>query len=311
LNKGGTTLIAAKPRLAAVELVQPTCNEELAAAVAALTRFAYATGDPYPGLPVADGARETAEQVLRDTGAGAELWLARVGDELVGTARVRVTMSRVAEVFRVAVAPQWRGRGVVRSLLDRIETDVARRGIGQIVANAVVERHLPALYARLGYRTLQWGPAPDKPLTEVTMARRPNTPRLPTPYPEQLPGRGLLVAWFRSAEGTLVACSRVCGDTLAAARRQGAAIASATGRTAELVGADLWEDSPPSPAQLLASLCQAPGRTLRQGLGLYVPAEPSCMLDYRIPRLRHAELHALWRLFPVPRQPTKTAHARS
>ncbi len=140
--------------------------------LAALTRAAYAGADPLPGLPVPDGARETAEKVRAALAAGAVVWVALAAEGVpVGAARVRDW-----EISRVSVVPAARGTGVARALLAAVEHAAVTAGVPEVRLNAVIERCLPPRYARLGYRVVSHWPSPDKPLTEVTMTRRAGGP---------------------------------------------------------------------------------------------------------------------------------------
>lgn len=163
--------------------------------LAALTRAAYQDSDPLPGLPAPDGARETPGAVMAALRDGAAVWAALdSGGELAGSARVLDW-----EVSRVSVHPGARGTGVARALLTAIERDAAAAGVPQVRLNAVIERCLPPRYARLGYHVIRQWASPDKPLTEVTMGRRPGSPRasalLPWDAAALLPHRAVR-AWL-------------------------------------------------------------------------------------------------------------------
>jgi len=63
---------------------------------------------------------------------------------------------RVAELETIVVAPAERGRGIGSHLLDVADTELARRGIGDMVIGAVPgNRGALALYERRGFR-LNW-----------------------------------------------------------------------------------------------------------------------------------------------------------
>jgi predicted GNAT family N-acyltransferase len=75
-------------------------------------------------------------------------FLARAGDEPVGTARLR-TVEGAAKAERVAVLDTHQGRGIGRVLMDALESEARRRGLRRVVLHAQV-RVIP-FYERLGY----------------------------------------------------------------------------------------------------------------------------------------------------------------
>ena len=74
------------------------------------------------------------------------------GEELgaIATARLRPLDERSSKLERMAVIPEWRGKGVGRVLLGHIESRAAESGIEELVLNAQVAA-LP-FYERAGYR---------------------------------------------------------------------------------------------------------------------------------------------------------------
>lgn len=209
-----------RPRLTAVTADQPRARE-WAYRVAALTRAAYAAPEPMPGLPVPDGAADNAAAVYADLRGGATIWVAQgAGGVPVGALRVHRNGGDVWEVSRVAVARSARGGGVAGALLAAAEAEAVRRGVHRIRLNAVVERCLPPVYARMGYRVVGVEPNPDKPLSELVMERDPAAPvaaealpagwRWPRPYPS--------VAWFELGDVTIAVTGRYDSVLNAAAR---------------------------------------------------------------------------------------------
>ncbi|MFE9681089.1 GNAT family N-acetyltransferase [Streptomyces sp. NPDC006285] len=174
---------------------------------AAVARAAFATGDPYPGLPVADGATETAEDVRADLARSARLWTAFDADgEPLGCVRALPAADGAWAVRRLAVAPRGRGRAVGRRLIRALEDDARAEGLDRVVLDAVVERGNPAFYSRLGYRTAAHFPGPDKPLSEVHMVRELSAPDEDLPHPwggEPVPlWEGAVRVWFSGPGGT-------------------------------------------------------------------------------------------------------------
>ena len=158
-------------RLADVERLR-SCDitPALADELALLTRQAYAGSDPLPGLPDPDGQFETTAAVLHAVrGSGSVYALADQGRQ-VAAARVH-PVDDCWRISRISVLPGYRNRGLVRLLLNAVARDAVGRRIDWLELDAVVERCLPPLYAQLGFQVLSNWPAPDKPLSEVTMRR--------------------------------------------------------------------------------------------------------------------------------------------
>ncbi|MEU7474476.1 GNAT family N-acetyltransferase [Lentzea sp. NPDC042327] len=184
--------------LTVAEALRPA--DRLADEVAAVTRTAYRAGDLVPGLPVADGARETADDVRADLAAGYHLWTATAGGRVVGAVRAH---SRDWCVRRLAVSPEARGLGVGRRLLRALEAGARAEGAARVVLDAVVERGNPAFYARAGYRTVHHFPADDKPLSEVHMELLLGEPVRAQDYPEPDHTPGTVRSWWSVAGGTV------------------------------------------------------------------------------------------------------------
>lgn len=272
-----------------VELIYRPCtgsapSRARARDIAAAVRAAYASYEPYPGLPVADGAAETTEQVLADAEAGARFWEIRDGRQTTATLRVVPHSAWVWEIRRIAVRPEWRSRGLVRALLDEVEADAIAERVRRVELTAVVERQLPARYARLGFHTERRRPAPDKPLTEATMIRRPGLDRTPQPDATAEPGAGLVLHWFATSDGTVVQS----GGTV-------------TDRHARLVGVDSWTDATEADrARVFATFVADGGQPLAGG-GFHWPGPPIGLIGYRMPRLTAPALLAVWRNWPKGR----------
>jgi len=95
-------------------------------------------------------------------------FVARVGDQVVGTARLLVSAG-VAKAQRVAVLAAWRGHGVGRALMDALEAAAAESGHAELVLSSQVE--VITFYERPGHRAE--GPVYlDAGIEHRTMRRR-------------------------------------------------------------------------------------------------------------------------------------------
>jgi ribosomal protein S18 acetylase RimI-like enzyme len=127
-----------------------------------------AVGGPSLG-PYADddvswsACRATYAQLLARDGF---VLLAERGDDVVGYALVAIipaadtllddtwrVAERVAEIETVCVAPSERGAGIGSALLDRVDEELAARGIADVLIGAVVTNtDAIRLYERRGFR---------------------------------------------------------------------------------------------------------------------------------------------------------------
>lgn len=269
------------------------------AEIAALTRAAYRDSDPLPGLPIPDGAGETESSVRADLDRGAVMWVASGGvhagaGDLAGALRVTAGSDGAWTVRRVSVSPAARGRGVARALMDAVDAAACSLGVPVIRLDAVVERCLPSLYARLGFFAVRHWPSGDKPLTEVTMERRPGTRVRPhaRPWvrPPAEPG-ALLVIWLNTADA-LVA---VVGDG------HGRCPQAAAFPHARLAGADLWHGAGPREHAALMHRLGRHGRRAGDAVVRFPPDRGACH-PHVMPRTVDPRLHA-WCRFPPGAEP--------
>ncbi|HST48452.1 GNAT family N-acetyltransferase [Jatrophihabitans sp.] len=262
--------------LAAIER-RTDLTPEQAGELARLTRLAYAGSDPLPGLPAPDGQFETPAAVLDAVRGPGSVYLLAGPDRVLATLRVRPAAG-CWRVGRIAVLPGYRHRGLVRSLLDTVARDARDQGVDWLELDAVVERCLPPLYARLGFRVISNWPSPDKPLSELTMRRPVADPAAPVSLEwraARLSQHAAVIAWFLSGRMLLRAGQPASGDPLADVLTA----AGALGRPGLLLaGVDL---SPRPPGEL--RIFPHAGRNHPEHL---------------MPRSRQADTLALWR--PVP-----------
>ncbi|WP_433374819.1 GNAT family N-acetyltransferase [Streptosporangium sp. CA-115845] len=264
--------------------------------IAALTRAAYRGSDPLSGLPMPDGARETPAEVMSDVAGGTTVWLAEdAAGRPLGALRVRTTSQGSWRLSRLAVAPSTRGRGLARTLVTAVDRLAVDRRIPVLRLDAVVERCLPSLYARLGFRAVRHWPSGDKPLTEVTMERRPGTAFAsaePCGMALPPPRSDLLLLWLLTRDALLA----LIGDH-EEVRRGAAAFPGAA-----VAGLDLWRGTPAGAADMLFRRL-APGRPRGSGGFLVFPAERDAVRSHVMPRGVHPLLHAWCRLPPGAEPP--------
>ncbi|HEX8094841.1 GNAT family N-acetyltransferase [Jatrophihabitans sp.] len=267
-------------RPAAVESIRPAgITPELAGELAQLSRLAYAGSDPLPGLPLPDGQFETPAAVFEAVRKSGSVYLVTDQGRLVAALRARPAPG-CWRVSRISVLPGYRRRGLVRLLLDAVARDARERQVDWLELDAVVERCLPPLYARLGFQVLSNWPSPDKPLSEVTMRRPTAEPATAVPlgWPSaRLSEHQTVHAWWLSGPSLLRIAAAASGDPLADAL---AAAAALERPGLLLAGVDLCP-RPAGPADRIRTF--AGGRT-----------EP----EHLMPRSRDAETLALWRAAP-------------
>jgi GNAT superfamily N-acetyltransferase len=281
---------AARAHSVAVGAVE-TISPDFAGRIASVTRSAYRGGDAVPGLPVADGARETAGEVLADVAAGIRLWGATVDGACAGSVRAAPVSPGTWEVRRLAVAPWAGGTGLARRLMTALEDGARAAGATEIALNAVVERGTPAFYSRAGYRTVTHFGATDKPLSEVRMVRDLRTEAEALAYPlsgeDTPPVPGVVVTWWSVPGGT--ACRVTENFAVAAVAADGDFL----GGEARLLGADCW---PGAGRDELESVRAAlSGSSDRTGATLGFDRPAPAVAAFVQPRLVRPELLAWWR----------------
>lgn len=275
----------------------------LLAELAAITRDAFVRGDLYPGLPAADGASDTAESLTADVSAGIRLWLARAGDgAIVGCVRAIPRSGSIWQIRRLAVLPSTQGRGVARSLIVALESAARAEGVVQVVVWALVERGIPPLYSRFGYRTTGHFASPDKPLSEAIMEVRLGGSRTALDYPwgtePWLAGNGAVVSWFAFAGGTAAVLGTLRSDAQAVVRAHAAKAAEQVGPQLRFIGGDGWLDGGAQAASLLREQL-APLADDASGPVLTFARPCDQVTEFTIPRHREPRLLALWRV-PSP-----------
>lgn len=150
--------------------IRPLVAEE-APAAAALIRTAFAVQPVRPDPPPS-ALRETADAVREQLASGGGMAV-----EVAGTL-VGVILWTPKEdglwLARLAVAPEWRRRGIARALLAAAEAEARRRGLGHLrLGTRLVLEGNRRLFASCGFRetTLHAHPGYAEP-TWVTMEKR-------------------------------------------------------------------------------------------------------------------------------------------
>jgi GNAT superfamily N-acetyltransferase len=152
----------------AVELVDPAAAEDIVLVdrITRLVNDVYAAAER--GLWRDGAARTTVGEMAALTAAG-EIAVAAVDGELAGAVRVQVLSEDTGEFGMLAAAPEHRGTGVGRALVDFAERLSRDRGLRAMQLELLVPRawNSPAKvlldhwYRRLGYEVVSVGDARD------------------------------------------------------------------------------------------------------------------------------------------------------
>lgn len=107
---------------------------------------------------------------LNDVAPGQGVFLVIWQDGVaIGCGAVRLLGGGDAELKRMYVAPEHRGRGTGRALLDRLESEARKLGATRLVLETGTrQREAVALYERAGFRQIPlFGEYLNSPLTSV------------------------------------------------------------------------------------------------------------------------------------------------
>jgi ribosomal protein S18 acetylase RimI-like enzyme len=135
------------------EIVLREASDDDIATIVAITRVAF---DEYTSWlnPPSGAPNETPEKVRAKlvTGSGV---LALIGDRVVGSVYYRAEAEHVY-LGRLAVLPEYRGRGVGAALVAEVERRAREMGIARVrLGVRVALPHLRARYERLGYQVYE------------------------------------------------------------------------------------------------------------------------------------------------------------
>ncbi|MDT7727031.1 MAG: hypothetical protein QOI21_3607 [Actinomycetota bacterium] len=130
--------------------------------LAELINMVYASAEKGLWLDGAD--RTTVDEVTELTRAG-QIAVARLGDRIVGSVRVRLLDSGEGEFGILAADPDLRGTGIGRELVLFAERTCRDLGVGAMQLELLVPREwkhpskefLDSWYTRLGYRVIRTG----------------------------------------------------------------------------------------------------------------------------------------------------------
>ena len=139
--------------------IQRTADAALVARLADLINDVYATAEE--GLWRDDATRTTVPQLAELVEAG-EVAVAKVEGEIAGAVHVHAVSDATGLFGMLAVAPEHRGGGVGRALVDFAERHSRDRGLAAMRLELLVPRtwrhptkvFLDGWYRRLGYRVV-------------------------------------------------------------------------------------------------------------------------------------------------------------
>lgn len=120
--------------------------------------------------PAANHFRLDAAEVAPRRGAFLVAWS---GDEAVGCGAIRRLDDTEAEIKRMYVAAEWRGRGVGRRMLDALESEARILGVRRIVLETGNRQaRALALYRAHGFTDIPaYGEYVSSPATSICMAK--------------------------------------------------------------------------------------------------------------------------------------------
>ena len=157
----------ARPASSAIAVARVDITSAAAQSLIAALNAELAAQYPEPG---ATHFRLDADEVAEGRGA---FLVASIEGRPVGCGAVRRLEGRTGEIKRMYVAPQERGRGVGRAILDALEAEARRLGLTRLVLETGVrQREAIALYERAGFGHIApFGEYVASPTTSVCMAK--------------------------------------------------------------------------------------------------------------------------------------------
>jgi GNAT superfamily N-acetyltransferase len=129
------------------------------------------------GQPDADPDHLTAADLAPPVGA---FMVARLDATPVGCGGLRRYADGVGELKRMYVAPPWRGRGIARAVLGRLEARAAELGYRRLLLETGLRQpEAMGLYASAGYEPIEpYGYYRSSPLSRCFGRSLPGPPRV-------------------------------------------------------------------------------------------------------------------------------------
>jgi ribosomal protein S18 acetylase RimI-like enzyme len=165
-------LILIKSRADKAKMMNITIRGVGVEQVSEVRRIMQLAFEEYRGrlVPPSGALTETLEEVHTAVSRGGA-FLAFVDDVAVGSARYRLFPDH-AYAERIAVLPEFRGRGVAAALMTAFENTVQALGVPE--ARVGVRASLPSnlrFYENLGYRALASQPYPTGTDFDITLSK--------------------------------------------------------------------------------------------------------------------------------------------
>lgn len=92
---------------------------------------------------------------------GGFIWLAKAGEEIIGTAGIMKDTDTVFEIIKMFVSPSWRGKGISKLLIETCLSKAKEIGVEKLIlfSNHQLETALK-LYEKYGFRHVEVTDAP-------------------------------------------------------------------------------------------------------------------------------------------------------
>ncbi len=92
---------------------------------------------------------------------GGFIWLAKAGEEIIGTAGIMKDTDTVFEIIKMFVSPSWRGKGISKLLIETCLSKAKEIGAKKLIlfSNHQLETALK-LYEKYGFRHVEVTDAP-------------------------------------------------------------------------------------------------------------------------------------------------------
>lgn len=130
----------------------------------------YQGGEP---LTHSGGLRENAGVLAKQMQAGAICLVAEKDGKIIGVVRCRAEEGDTYHLYRMAVPPEARRRGVGESLIRAVEQAAYDRGARKISLRCIAEMGLPDYYSKMGFQVINRSPNVNSggKMTDVRMLK--------------------------------------------------------------------------------------------------------------------------------------------